>query len=173
MREMETKKSTSKKSVYLSPILQNCVHDYGQKESNHWVDSFPHFFVLNTGSEGRTGFRHLKLPTWLRRKPRLKSSWPAQGIHRFACSGILTSQHCCVSMKFWYESGSADPYLRLMDPDADPDPAIFVSDLQDVPIFFFAYYFLKVHFHNFSKKKSYRSHKTVGINVFLTIFAWW
>ncbi len=34
----------------------------------------------------------------------------------------------CGSMKFWYGSGSADPYLWLMD----PDPAIFVSDLQDV-----------------------------------------
>ncbi len=54
-----------------------------------------------------------------------------------------------------------------MDPDADPDPAIFVSDL-------FAYYFLKVHLHTrtsfFKEKKSYRSHNTVGINVFLTIF---
>jgi hypothetical protein len=40
-----------------------------------------------------------------------------------------------------------------MDPDADPDPAIFVSDLQDVNKFF-AYYILKVHFHHFSKIKS-------------------
>ncbi len=24
---------------------------------------------------------------------------------------------CCGSMKIWYGSGSADPYLRLMDPD--------------------------------------------------------
>ncbi len=31
-----------------------------------------------------------------------------------------------------------------MDPDPAPDPAIFVLDLQD------AYYFLKVHLHNFS-----------------------
>ncbi len=33
-----------------------------------------------------------------------------------------------------YGSGSADPYLWLMDPDtdADPDPAIFVTDLQDI-----------------------------------------
>jgi hypothetical protein len=31
-------------------------------------------------------------------------------------------------VKFWCGSGSADPYLRLMD----PDPAIFVSDFQDV-----------------------------------------
>jgi hypothetical protein len=39
-------------------------------------------------------------------------------------------------MKFWYGSGSADPYLWLMDPDsdpdqyADPDPVIFVSDIK-------------------------------------------
>ncbi len=62
-----------------------------------------------------------------------------------------------------------------MDPDADPDPAIYVSDLQDIMFFskFFAYYFLKVHllyiiFEDNSHKKS---NKTVGINVFLTISA--
>jgi hypothetical protein len=39
---------------------------------------------------------------------------------------------------------------------------------------FSAYYFLKVHLHIFSKiNKSKRSHKTVGITGFLTIFAWW
>jgi hypothetical protein len=37
------------------------------------------------------------------------------------------------------------------DSDADPDFTIFGSDLQDV---FFAYYFLKVHLHHFSKIKS-------------------
>jgi hypothetical protein len=31
-------------------------------------------------------------------------------------------------MKFWYGSGSADPYLL----EKDPDPAIFVSDHQKV-----------------------------------------
>jgi len=42
----------------------------------------------------------------------------------------------------------------------DPDPAIFVIDLQDAykklikKKRFSAYYFLKVHLHNFSKKKS-------------------
>ena len=51
-----------------------------------------------------------------------------------------------------------------MDPDPDsdpvPDPAFFVIDLQDASkklIFntiFSAYYFLKVHIHNFSKIKS-------------------
>jgi hypothetical protein len=63
-----------------------------------------------------------------------------------------------------------------MDPDLDPDPAILVIDLQDATKHQFkkslsAYYFLKVHLYHFSKiKKSKRSHKTVGIKVFLTIF---
>jgi hypothetical protein len=70
----------------------------------------------------------------------------------------------CGSMKFWYESecgsGSADPYLCLMDlgPNSDPDPAIFVSDLQDInkKLLFFTYYFLKVYLHHFSKIKSHK-----------------
>ncbi len=61
---------------------------------------------------------------------------------------------CCGSMTFRCGSGSADPCLWLMDPDADPDSAIFVIDLQDankklIKKFFFAYYFLKVHLHHF------------------------
>ncbi len=57
----------------------------------------------------------------------------------------------------------------------DPDPAIFVTNLQDANKktnflkSFSAYYILKVHLHHFSKiktKKSKRSHKTVGIEVF-------
>jgi hypothetical protein len=46
------------------------------------------------------------------------------------------------------------------DPDADPDPAIFIIDLQDankkliLQNSFSAYFFLKVHLHNFSKIKS-------------------
>jgi hypothetical protein len=76
---------------------------------------------------------------------------------------ILFSFQCCGSMKFWYGSGSVDPYIRLMDPDsdpdADPDPAIFVSNLQDVNKkyqSFFAYYFLKIHLHHFSKINSHK-----------------
>jgi hypothetical protein len=37
---------------------------------------------------------------------------------------------CCGSVTFLYGLRSADPYLRLTDPD--PDPASFVSDLQEV-----------------------------------------
>jgi hypothetical protein len=64
-----------------------------------------------------------------------------------------------------------------MDPDADPDPAIFVIDLQDANkkliflIKFFAYYFLKVLYIVFKDKKSKRSHNAVGIKGFLTSFA--
>jgi hypothetical protein len=62
----------------------------------------------------------------------------------------------------------------------DPDPAIFVTDVQDAnkkPIkkkvfMLTSLYFLKGTFTLFFKdKKSKRSHKTVGIKVFLTIFA--
>jgi hypothetical protein len=54
--------------------------------------------------------------------------------------------------------------------DPDPDPALFVIDLQDPKKtnfkkkFFSAYYF-----YIYEVKKSY---KTVGIKVFLTFFAW-
>ncbi len=78
-------------------------------------------------------------------------------------------------MTFWcgsgFGSGSVDSCFWLMDPDADQDPAIFLIDLQDankkLHFFksFFAYYFLK-------DKKSKKSHKAVGMKVFLTIFAW-
>ncbi len=44
---------------------------------------------------------------------------------------ILGYYQCCGSMTFWYRSGSADPCLWLIDPYSDPDPAIFVIDLQD------------------------------------------
>jgi hypothetical protein len=58
-----------------------------------------------------------------------------------------------------------------MNPDLDP--AIFVIGLQDankkliLKKSFSAYYFLKLHLHHFSQIKN----KTVGIKVFLTIFA--
>jgi hypothetical protein len=62
------------------------------------------------------------------------------------------------------------------DPHLDPDPAIFIIDLQDTnkklikKKSFPAYYFLKVHLHNFSKIKSQKK-VTVEIKAFLTIFA--
>jgi hypothetical protein len=60
-----------------------------------------------------------------------------------------------------------------VDPGPDPDPAIYVTDLQDVNKklilkSFSAYYFLKVR--HFSKTKSQKQ-VTKGIKVVLTIFA--
>ncbi len=63
------------------------------------------------------------------------------------------------------------------DPDLDPDPAIFVIDLQDASkklIFntiFSAYYFLKVHLHHFSKIKSKKEPQNSRNQGFLIIFA--
>ncbi len=68
-------------------------------------------------------------------------------------------RQCSGSMTFWWGSGSADPCLWLMDPDSDPDPAIFVIDLQNaykklfLKFIFSAYYFLKKHLHLFFKDK--------------------
>jgi hypothetical protein len=65
-----------------------------------------------------------------------------------------------------------------MDPDSDPDPAIFVVDLQDAnKKLTYKKVFLLITFEGtftsfFKDKKSKRSQKTVGIKGFLTIFAW-
>jgi hypothetical protein len=57
-------------------------------------------------------------------------------------------------------------------PDSDPDPAFFVIDLKDAKKQFFCLLLFEGTFTSFfkDKKKSKRSHKTVG-KVFLTIFA--
>jgi hypothetical protein len=64
------------------------------------------------------------------------------------------------------------------DPDVDPDPDIFIVDLQEANkkliflIQFFCLLLFKGTFTSFYKdRKSKRSNKTVGIKVFLTIFA--
>ncbi len=85
------------------------------------------------------------------------------------------------SVTFWYGSGSTDLYFWLEDSDPDPDPAFFVSDLQDDNLkkikkisWFFSWLLLKLNLHHFPKIKSHRKvKKTVGIKVSLTFFAWW
>jgi len=44
------KESTRKIVSVSAPKSPNCVHEYGEKKSTHWADSFSHFFVFNTGS---------------------------------------------------------------------------------------------------------------------------
>jgi hypothetical protein len=63
-----------------------------------------------------------------------------------------------------------------MDPDPASDPAIFAIDLQDAnkkqKVFLLITFCRYRTFTSFFRvKKSKRSHKTVGIKVFLTIFA--
>ncbi len=64
------------------------------------------------------------------------------------------------------------------DPDTDPDPSVFIIDLQDVnkklilkKKFFCILLFEGTFTSFFKSKKSKRSHKTVEIKFFLTIFA--
>jgi hypothetical protein len=63
-----------------------------------------------------------------------------------------------------------------MDPDSDPDPAIFVIDLQDASkkLFFntiiSACYFLKLHLHYFSKIKSQKESQNSRIQDFSYYF---
>jgi hypothetical protein len=72
--------------------------------------------------------------------------------YEIGTKGTSTYQ-CCGSVAFWYGSRSGDPYLGL----TDQDPAIFVSDLQDENYrCFFAYYFLKLYLHIFSKIRSHK-----------------
>jgi hypothetical protein len=65
-----------------------------------------------------------------------------------------------------------------MDPDVDPDPFTFIIDLQDAnkkqicfKRFFCILLFEGTFTSFFEDKKSKRSHKTVEIMVFLSIFA--
>ncbi len=73
--------------------------------------------------------------------------WELRG-HKVSFLGVHKSGFLCSSV--------ADPWQFGLD----PDPAIFVIDLRDInkkQIFVknvYAYYFLKVHLHNFSKIKS-------------------
>jgi hypothetical protein len=64
-------------------------------------------------------------------------------------------------MRFWYGSGSADPYLWQTDPDPTPtlapDPVIFVSDLYII----------------FQRWKVIKKSQHSRNQVFLIIFAWW
>ncbi len=78
---------------------------------------------------------------------------------------------CSGSVKFWYGSGSSDPYLWR------PRILLFSSLTFKMPnnlIFFqifFAFYFLKLHLHHSSQIKSHK--KSPEISGFLTNFAWW
>jgi hypothetical protein len=100
-------------------------------------------------------------------------------------SYFIRTVKSCFSINLAMLSSVADPWKFGTDPDPRIHPLTNGSGFESIcrsgscffpAIFnknlfsksFFAYYFLKVHLHHFS----HRCHKTVGINVFLTIFAW-
>jgi hypothetical protein len=74
-------------------------------------------------------------------------------------TSLVTSKQCCGSVPFWYGFGSSDsdPWI------CDPDPAIFVIDLQQKTIFS-AYYLLKVHLHKVIKKS--QNNKNQGFSCY-------
>ncbi len=86
---------------------------------------------------------------------------------------LLNYEQCCGSMAFCCGSGSesADPCIWLMD----PDPFIFIINLQDATNFLkvFCLLLFKGTFTSIFKEKANRSHRTVGKKVFLIMFAWW
>ncbi len=59
--------------------------------------------------------------------------------HRSGVRGMLWVVTC------WRGSGSADPYLWLMDPDPTPDPAPFFSDFKDERKLIFSTFFPLTH----------------------------
>ncbi len=87
-------------------------------------------------------------------------------------------QHLLYSVADPWHFGT-DSCLWLMDPGPDSDPAIFVIDLQDAKktlikkkvflLFTFGRY-IYIIFWFFKDKKSNRSHKTVGIKIFLMYY---
>ncbi len=103
-------------------------------------------------------------------------------------NAVHCRDQCYGSMTFWCGSGSADPCLWLIDPDPDSDPdpepgsgscyfRHWPSRCQqktNLKKMFFCLLLFEGTFTSFFKdKKSKRSHKTVGIKVFLTSFACW
>ncbi len=99
------------------------------------------------------------------------------------CGSGLGFKQCCGSITFWggSGSGSADPYLWLMDPDPDPGSGScyfrhWHSRCQQKTNFL-TQFFLLITFWSyiyiiFQRQKVKKSHKIVGIKVFLTIFAY-
>ncbi len=87
---------------------------------------------------------------------------------------------CCGSMTLWGGSGSSDPCLWLMDPDPGSGSCYFrywPSRCQQKTNFL-TQFFLLITFWSyiytiFQRWKVKKSHKIVGIKVFLTIFALW
>jgi hypothetical protein len=98
--------------------------------SSHLVDLD---FALYTGWEGaHLAYPALRTTPWDPHLGNIQSSH-LTGQVSFWMHQLFTLRQCSGSVTFWYGSGSSNPYFWLMHPDddPDPDPALFVSDLQD------------------------------------------
>jgi hypothetical protein len=90
------------------------------------------------------------------------------------CSWFLWKNSVPGSVKFWYGSGSSDPYIWIKDPDPNLEPALFVSDPRCKPKILIVKSFLANYIYIILHgKKSIRSRKPASINGFLTFFSWW
>ncbi len=128
----------------------------GSQHRSH-LSGTVHFWKIGSGS-GINSLGVPKLTTWWYNKNSATCGWKSSPRHQRSgcrCGGDgrawpsargpdhhpgIDSPHCntpglrrnynqcCGSMTFWCGSGSADPCLWLMD----PDPTIFVVELQDV-----------------------------------------
>jgi hypothetical protein len=89
-------------------------------------------------------------------------------------------RQCSGSMKFWCgsgtSSGSADQCLELIDPDADPDTSIFITDLQDAnkktnvkKRIFPVYYFLRYLYKIFKDKKMSQNSRNQGFSCYICL----
>ncbi len=97
---------------------------------------------------------------------------------RIRIRGSMPPDQCWWSMTFWVGSGSgsADPCLWQLDPDSDLDPGSGFCYCQQKTNFlhnFFCLTYWRYIYIIFQRYKVKKSHKIVGIKVFLTIFAWW
>ncbi len=78
---------------------------------------------------------------------------------------------CYGSVTFWYGSGFADPYLLLIRLRILLFSSVtFTMATKKLFLSFFAFFFLKLHLHHFSRIKSHKDVQNSRSPVFLTIF---
>ena len=87
------------------------------------------------GNLGTTALTKVTLETfvaWKRKKMQQRAeAEKKEKVKKTKGKKTKGKKQCCGFLTFWCGSGSADSCLSLMDPYSDPDPAIFVIDLQD------------------------------------------
>ncbi len=153
--------------------LQNCLGKRGKKLKHYWAATAiaataaaPTAAAPNTAHNGHpSSFQapcaaeqpfvadiRFHLLTGWRNYWRNSAMWSAHQNRCFPCLlQMRSSIQCFGSMIFWGGSGSGSFYFRHL-PSTCQQNLIYNT-------IFSAYYFLKVHLHHFSKKKSQKSHK--------------